>query len=312
MGKSLYYLFKTARPRQWLKNLAMFAPLIFSGLLFAPGYFFTVFEAFVLFCGLTSAVYIINDITDAPQDKKHPFKKKRPIASGNLPIPIAVFAVIAMLFLVLSLAWALSFFFFVLCILYLLLNLAYSGYLKRIAIIDLLTIALGFVLRVYAGAIVVNLHMNVWFLLAVVSLALFLAVGKRQCERTLVTGLVGDLAGQRSTLSQYSTRLLDIYTALFAGATWLTYALFAFQHQFEFSEGPVPTFLAMVPRTLILSKWLMMTVPLVIYGVMRYLQLVYEKNEGESPERVLLNDKPLLAAVVMWGLMVLFILYGMS
>ena len=224
---------------------------------------------------------------------------------------MAIFAVVALLFSVMALAWFLSYFFFAICLLYLLLSLAYSGYLKQIAIIDLLAIAAGFVLRVYAGAIVVNLHMNVWFLLAVVSLALFLAVGKRQCERTLLTGLVGNLTGQRSTLSHYSARLLDIYTALFAGATWLTYALFAFQHQFEFIEGPVPTLLSRVPRTFISSKWLMFTVPLVIYGVMRYLQLVYERNEGESPERVLLNDKPMLIAVVIWILMVLFILYGM-
>jgi hypothetical protein len=121
---------------------------------------------------------------------------------------------------------------------------------------------------------------------------------------------VGNLHGQRATLSHYTTRLLDIYTALFAGATWLTYALFAFQHQYEFVEGPMPSFLASVPRTFLLTKWLMFTVPVVIYGVMRYLQLMYEKNEGESPERVLLGDKPLLIAVVLWGVMVMVILYG--
>lgn len=310
MGKLFYLLLKTARPRQWLKNVAMFAPLVFSGLLFTSGYFPKVLEAFILFCGLTSSVYIVNDIVDAPSDRKHPFKKKRPVAAGELPVPMAIFAVITLLFIVLALAWSASFYFFVICILYLLLSLAYSGYLKHIPIIDLLTIATGFVLRVYAGAIVVNLHMNVWFLLAVISLALFLAVGKRQGERTLLTGLVGDLKGQRATLSHYTTRLLDVYTALFAGATLFTYSLFAFQHQFEFVEGPMPTFLARVPRTFVLSKWLMFTVPLVIYGVMRYLQLMYEKNEGESPERVLLGDKPLLAAVIIWGLMVLVILYG--
>lgn len=312
MATLSYQLLKTARPRQWLKNSAVFASLIFSGLLFEPGYFFRVISSFILYSGLSSAVYIINDIIDAPQDRKHPYKRKRPIASGALPIPIAAYVAIVLIFSVLLLGWNLSQALFLIFLLYLGLNFLYSNFLKRIPILDVMSIALGFILRVYAGAVVVNLHMNVWFLLTVTSLALFLAVGKRQSERTLLSATPGGLQGHRITLSSYTQRLLDIYTSMFATTTWLTYALYAFQFQFEKLDGPVPSFFARVPRTFIAQKWLMLTVPLVIYGVMRYLQLVYEKNEGESPERVLLADKPILAAVLIWGILVMMIIYGIG
>lgn len=312
MASLPYQLLKTTRPRQWLKNTAIFAALIFSGLLFQKGYFSAVFLTFLLYCGLSSAVYIINDIIDAPQDQKHPFKRKRPIASGDLPVPIAGYVAVVLLFIVLIFGWNLSPALFMIFIAYLGLNFLYSNVLKRIPILDVMSIALGFILRVYAGAVVVNLHMNVWFLLTVTSVALFLAVGKRQSERTLLNAMAGGLKGHRITLSSYTQRLLDIYTSMFATTTWLTYALYAFQFQFEKLEGPVPTFFARVPKTFIAQKWLMLTVPLVIYGVMRYLQLVYEKNEGESPERVLLSDKPILAAVLVWGIMVLMIIYGIG
>jgi decaprenyl-phosphate phosphoribosyltransferase len=310
MVKTAYYLLKTARPRQWLKNVALFAALLFSGFLFVDGYFLRVLWAFVIFCVLASSIYIFNDILDAPQDKKHPFKKKRPIPSGLLPIPVALFAGSVGLITALVLARSMSFFFFFVLLTYLLVNLSYSLFLKHVPILDVLTIAAGFVLRVYAGAAVVNLHMNVWFLLTVVNLSLFLAVGKRQSERTLLQGLKVGLEGQRSTLSHYSTRLLDIYTGMFATATWFAYALFAYQQQFLAIDGPLPTFFSLVPRTFVSQKLLMITVPVVIYGVMRYLQLVYEQNRGESPERVLLSDRPLLTAVLLYGAMVITILYG--
>lgn len=310
MVETAYYLLKTARPRQWLKNVALFAALVFSGFLFQDGYFLRVLVAFGIFCMLASSIYIFNDVLDAPQDRKHPFKKKRPIPAGKLSVPTALFAATLGLLMALVLARILSFFFFLTLLAYLLINLSYSFYLKHVPILDVLTIATGFVLRVYAGATVVNLHMNVWFLLTVVNLSLFLAVGKRQSERTLLTGLNVGLEGQRLTLSHYTNRLLDIYTGMFAMATWFSYALFAYQQQFLAVDGPLPTLLALVPRTFVSQKWLMLTVPVVIYGVMRYLQLVYEQNKGESPERVLLSDKPLLTAVMLYGVMVIVILYG--
>ncbi len=309
-----FFILKSARPRQWLKNAALYAALIFSGFLFqttadGTSYFFIVSYAILIFCFLTSSIYIINDIIDREADQKHPFKRKRPIASGELPVPIAVFAAISGLAIVFFLSLWLSIYFKAVIGGYFLLQILYSTVLKHIAILDVFSIATGFVLRIYAGAVVVDLHMSVWFLLTVISASLFLAVGKRQSERTLLRGsseLVGDT---RKTLQRYSERLLDQYTGMFANATWLTYALFTFQREQITAEGPVLKVYTLLPRTFQSQKLLMITIPLVIFGVMRYLQLVYEDNQGESPERVLLRDKPLLAITVIFGISVLGIIY---
>lgn len=308
----LYYLIKTARPRQWVKNLSLYTALFFSGFLYFNHYFFTVTLAFLIFTITTSSVYIFNDILDAPIDRLHPFKKKRPIASGKLPVSVASFASIAGLFISFFLAWNLNVFFFAMVFLYILLHFAYTLKLKQIPILDVLSIAAGFIIRVYAGGLVVNLHMSVWFLFTVVSIALFLAVGKRQSERTLLTGLTGDLKGHRATLSRYTERLLDIYTGMFANATWLSYALFTFNFAPVTPKGHLLSLYTVLPRTFTNAKLMMATVPLVIYGVMRYLQLVYEQNKGESPERVLLSDKPLITAVILYGLLTFAIIYGLS
>lgn len=307
MGKTFYFILKSARPRQWIKNFALYAALVFSGFFFYefPSYVIKVTEAFVLFCLLSSSIYIINDIVDVESDRQHPFKKKRPIASGDLPIPIAVFVAVTGFLVFLFFSLSLSPFFFVLGLVYTILQLGYSFSLKHIAILDVLSIAAGFIIRVYAGAVVVNLHMSVWFLLTVLSASLFLAVGKRQSERTLLEGKVGPT---RKSLKHYSQRLLDIYTGMFANATWLTYALYAYQRE-EFSATYSLFSTTILPRTFTSEKWLMLTIPFTIYSVMRYLQLVYESNQGESPERVLLSDKPLLISAIVWGILVMAIIY---
>ncbi len=210
------------------------------------------------------------------------------------------------------LASTVSLFFLTICIAYALLHLWYSYHLKHIPILDVMTIAGGFILRVYAGAVIVNLHMSVWFLLTVISASLFLAVAKRQSERTLLTGISKDLKGHRETLVHYTQRLLDIYTGMFANTTWLTYALYTFQRDEFLPEGRLIKYFALLPRTFTSQKWLMVTVPIVIFGVMRYLQLAYEQNEGESPERVILRDKPLLIAGIIWGTLVMLLLYGLG
>jgi len=307
LAHTLFLLLKTARPRQWIKNLAVYAALVFSGLFFHEGYFLQVTLSFVLFCLLSSSVYIVNDIIDLPQDRLHPFKKKRPIASGALPIPVALFTAIVGFFTVFFISITFSKFFLFLAITYTLLQCWYAVRLKNIPIVDVLTIAAGFIIRVYAGAVVVNLHMSVWFLLTVVSASLFLAVGKRQSERTLMQG--AEAGSTRKTLQHYSERLLDIYVGMFANATWLTYSLYAFQRDEFIPEGRLLDIFTLLPRTFVTQKWLMLTVPIVVYGVMRYLQLIYERNKGESPDRVLLEDKPLLAAASLWGVSAFLLLY---
>lgn len=303
----LILIAKAARVSQWIKNVVLFAPIVFSGLLLVPGYFGTVVWAALLFCLLSSAVYLFNDMLDAPSDRLHPFKRLRPIASGKIPLPLAGFLFITLLSVSLWLGAMTSSFFFVTQSAYLLINVLYSVWWKKIPIVDVFVIAAGFVLRVYAGSFVINAHMDVWFLLTVISASLFLAVGKRRSEMTLMEGKSGV---SRASLVHYTPALLDAYTSMFANTTWLTYALFTFLHPPFQADGKVLKLLALLPRTLVAEKWLMATVPVVIFGIMRYMQLIYEKNEGESPHKVLMSDKTLLLTVLLWGVMVLVMIYG--
>jgi len=257
---------------------------------------------------LTSAIYFINDIADLPLDRAHPFKKNRPIASGKLPIPVAVFFAVTGIIVSFYLAYLQNFFFFLSIFAYFLLQIGYTFYLKNIIVLDVLAIAAGFILRVYAGAFAINVHMNVWFLLCVTSLALFLAVGKRRAELALLTEKTA--SKHRKTLTFYTPDLLDSYLAMFANSAWVAYALFTF-------FAPPATIskhlllLPGLPLTLIgTNKLLMLTIPLVIFGIMRYMMIIYQGSRAEVPERVLLSDRPLLVSSTIWGLLVILILYS--
>ena len=311
MASILIELVKSARPRQSLKNLALLAPLIFSGNLFSLPNLAIAFYSLVTFSLLTAAVYLFNDIIDLPSDQAHPYKKNRPIAAGRIPISIAFFSSILIAFLAFYLALLNNFFFFLTCLVYLTLQIFYTLVLKKIVIIDVIAIASGFSLRVYAGAFALDVHMSVWFLLCVVSLSLFLAVGKRRAELTVLTQ-----APTRKTLSHYSKEILDNYLAMFSTSTWLSYALFTF---FEppllmFHEHPwLASLFIKFPSTLTgTNKWLMVTIPIVIFGIMRYTKIVYEGGKAEAPERVLLSDKPLLGSAIIWGMLVVFVIYGLG
>lgn len=309
MGKIFFYIVKTSRPRQIIKNVALFIAIVFNGWLFIPEKFFLTVQAFLIFSLLSSAVYIFNDLIDAQRDSLHPLKKKRPIAAGLLPKPIAGLASAVLFLLALSLAFGLSSYFFLICLAYFLLHSSYSLVLKHLPIIDVLAIASGFILRVYAGAAVVNAHINVWLLLCIVSFSLFLAIGKRRSEMTLLSK---NRAGKhRQVLFSYPEKLLDNYVSMFANTTWLTYALFTFMQPTKIiTSNKILGIITYLPKTFTLQKWLMLTIPIVIFGVMRYLWIIYQKGEGDSPEKVLLTDKQLLAAVIIWILMVVGIIYG--
>lgn len=303
-------LVKTVRPRQWLKNLSLLAAPVFSGMLFVPGVLSKTTEAVVIFILLSSSIYIFNDLFDAENDRKHPFKKKRPIAAGTLPVPIAIAAMIGGLAVGLFWARELNLFFFLTSLVYVLIQFLYTLWLKQLPIIDVLIVASGYIIRVYAGAFVINVHMDVWFLLTVISAAMFLAIGKRRSEMTLMKARA--TAQARETLKHYTEPLLDVYTAMFANATWLTYALFTFNQPRIIPEGRALSLMAALPRTLISEKLMMITTPFVVYGVLRYLQLVYERNEGESPERILLSDRPLITTILIWGVLTIGLLYYVS
>ncbi len=310
MAELLFELARAARPRQAIKNLALFAALVFTGNLFVPEKFLLVVRGFFIFSLLTASKYIFNDIIDLPWDRKHPVKKRRPVASGTLPIPLALFSSIVGIFSSLYLAAQVSPFFFMTCLLYFFLQLLYNFLLKNIVILDVLAIAAGFILRVYAGAFIIGVHLSVWFLLCIISISLFLAVGKRRAELAILTSKKA--LHPRKTLAFYKPKLLDAYLSMFGSAAWLSYALFTF-----FAPAPPVAqrfpFWDRLPLTLAgVNKWLMVTIPIVIFGIMRYIQIIYAGARAEAPEEVLLTDKLLLAAVILWGIMVVLIIYGVS
>ncbi|MBI2599595.1 decaprenyl-phosphate phosphoribosyltransferase [Candidatus Daviesbacteria bacterium] len=306
MAKFLWGLIKAVRPKQWIKNFAVFAALIFSGNLLDRASQIRTLEAFGLFCIFSSATYLLNDVFDIDRDRLHPFKSKRPIASGLIPVPLAVGLALFLIIVSLPVAYILSPSFFLAALAYLILQLFYSSYLKQIILLDVLVIAAGFVLRVYAGVWTIDAHLNVWFLLSVSSFALFLAIGKRRSERTLMEA---QAAKHRETLLHYPESLLDSLTGMFATSAWLTYAFFAFLQPPIHAREALSFLLGGFELPFGEAKYLMATVPIVIYGVMRYLYIIYEKKEGESPERVLLSDQPLLCTVLIWLILVIGIVY---
>lgn len=311
MGKLLYAIVKAARPRQWLKNIALFTTVIFTGQLFNTPLLIATIWGFVAFCLISSSSYIINDILDAPKDRLHPFKKFRPVASGALPLPIALVVASVLVFLGLAISYTLGTGFFMLATIFVLLQYSYSLYLKHVSIIDILSITSAYFLRVYAGEAATGYHISIWLALAALSLALFLAIGKRRAELTLIQGYKGVVPQDtRSSLSKYSEKLLDTYTAMFANSTFITYAFYTFLEKpvkLGFLFRGYSDFATALPD----RKWLMITIPFVLFGIMRYMQLIYE-GKGESPEKVLTSDPPLLTTVLLWGFMVIMVLYGIG
>lgn len=311
MGKLLFALFKTARPRQWLKNVAVGMTILFTGQLFNPSAFYATVLAFIAFCLLSSSSYFINDILDIPRDKKHPFKKFRPIASGKIPLPLAWITAILLLIIGLSISALLGKSFFILALVFMLLQYSYSFFFKHKSIIDILAITAAYFLRVYAGEMATGYHISIWLALAALSLALFLAIGKRRAELTLIQGYQGVLPKDtRSVLSGYSEKLLDTFTAMFATSTFITYCFYTFLER-PLNRGfffyGYKEFASDIPD----RKWMMITIFFVLFGIMRYMQLIYE-GKGESPEKILTSDKPLLATVMLWAISVFFIVYGIG
>lgn len=298
-------IIRAARPIHWVKNLAIFGALFLTGTLYETGLFKDVLIAFISFSFATSATYLFNDMLDVKRDKLHPVKKQRPVASGKLPIFIAILELLGFIFLSLIIAVSLNQLFFTLVLVYLGLQLLYSLGLKNIHVIDILIIATGFILRVYAGAFIINAHLSVWFLLCVVSASLFLAAGKRRSELNLLEAVDG---GTRKSLTKYSRELLDSYVTMFGNATWMSWSLYTF---FESPKATLDFWLVLaeLSRATTINKLMMLTIPVVIFGIMRYEALIFE-NRSEAPEKLLLTDKALIIALSLWVLIVYWILYS--
>lgn len=298
-------IIKAARPIHWIKNVAIFAAVFLSGIMFEKGLLTLTLQAFIAFCFATSATYVINDLLDMKRDRLHPTKRFRPIASGDLPVPIAIVEAVVLITIALSISIGINSLLFFLVLGYILMQFFYSLGLKNIAIVDIVIIASGFVIRVYAGAFVVNAHLSVWFLLCVISVALFLASGKRRAELNLVGE---DNPVTRKSLGDYKKELLNSYVTMFANASWLSWSLFTF---FESPKATLPFWLVLaeLSRTTTINKLLMFTIPVTIFGIMRYESLIFE-NRSETPERLLLTDKSLIISIGVWVAIVYWILYS--
>ncbi|MEW6140469.1 MAG: decaprenyl-phosphate phosphoribosyltransferase [Thermodesulfobacteriota bacterium] len=284
---------KLVRPAQWIKNAFVFMPLIFGARLFYSEEFSLVAGMFVTFCLASSATYILNDYVDVEQDRAHPLKKSRPLASGTIS-PSVAFLLMAIF---LAAAFGLTAFFgaprscYLLLVAYLGLQVAYCFLLKNLVILDVLSISLGFLLRVLAGAEVVDLPLSSWLLLCTFSVAIFLALGKRRHE---VVILNSQAAQHRPVLEDYSVALLDQLLQVVTTSTFIFYCLYSVRGN---------------PETGARAEWMMFTIPLVTYGIFRYLYLIYHKEEGGSPTALLLTDPPLLACSILWLTACIAIIY---
>ncbi len=312
MVTTLVDILKTARPRQWVKNLTLYAALIFTGNVLPPSLwikdFWIVTEAAASFTLIAASIYFLNDLLDIKNDQAHPFKRRRPIAAGRISKSLALFVFI--LAAVLGLTWArsLSGLYFLVVLGYWLMQILYSVWLKNIEVVDVFVIALGFFLRVFAGAVVINGHLSIWFLLCVISVSLFLAVGKRRAELAILTEQGAEK--HRRVMGKYTTDILDAYLSMFATAAFLSWALYTFNFYEQANlAAPNAIAVALVSRTLTINKWLMASIPVVIFGIMRYLRIIYDGARAETPEKVILTDFTLLGSVGLWGLIVLAVLY---
>ncbi len=298
------FIITSLRPGQWIKNALVFTAIIFTGQLLNPEIFLRCLCGFGVFCLLSSASYLFNDLIDLPYDQRHPQKKHRPLASGKIKpqtaIQLAVFLAISGL--IISLLLGISV--FLLGLLFISLHLLYSSFLKKFAVVDILIIASSFIIRIFVGEALTGFHVPIWLMLTAIFLALFIASGKRRSE------LVLEGAKTRPALLAYRRQLLDFYTSTFANAALVSYALFTFfTEPPEFSE-PLTQFLVINFPKALGRKWLMAaTIPFVIFGIMRYAQLIYEKQAGERPEKLLTSDIPLSLSVMGWGLMTILIIY---
>jgi 4-hydroxybenzoate polyprenyltransferase len=286
----LLALIKTMRPRQWIKNGFVFIAVIFDRQLGNPVALFHTSLAFILFCLLSSAVYIINDILDIEADRQHPKKRNRPIAKGDLPIPVAIAAVVIILMITFPCAYVLSNVFCAIAIAYFFINLLYSKWLKHIPLIDVLILASGFVLRVAAGVSVIRVErFSPWLYVMMTLGALFIGFGKRRAELLL---LEDSAATHRKVLEGYNIPFLDQLITIVSSTTIVAYSLYTF------SAPNLPT-----------NHSMMLTIPFVLYGIFRYLYLIQIKHEGGSPEDLILTDRPLQIAIASMGLTVFVIFY---
>jgi 4-hydroxybenzoate polyprenyltransferase len=286
----LLALLQTMRPKQWIKNLIVFAALVFDGQLGQAEPFLRTLAGFGLLCVLSSTVYLFNDLADIEKDRLHPKKRTRPLASGRLNRTLALATAVILPLIALPFSLALGWQFAVVAAIYLVSNVLYSFRLKHVVIIDVLILALGYVLRVAAGVVLITVErFSPWLYLCITLVALFMGFGKRRGELVLMNSNSGE---SRRVLQDYTVPFLDELINMVATATIISYSLYTF------SAPNLPENHAM-----------MLTIPFVIYGIFRYLYLIHIKGEGGAPDELVLTDRPLQVTFILWGLLAVAVLY---
>ena len=284
-------LFRLLRVQQWLKNGVVLAGLIFAGEAHILSKTIIAFEALIAFCFLSSSVYVLNDIIDRERDRLHPLKKSRPIAAGEISVSSAIIIGLILVIAGLVISVMINKAFLIIVISYLILNILYTFILKNVVIIDVMSIAAGFVLRAAAGAAAIEVQISGWLLITTFVLALFLGLGKRRHE---LIYLEKEAGAHRKILEKYSTYLLDQLIGVVTASTVITYLFYTLSPEVGAKLG---------------THYLFATIPFVIYGIFRYLYLVHKEEKGGSPTRLLLTDRPLLLDVLLWLASVILILY---
>jgi 4-hydroxybenzoate polyprenyltransferase len=281
----------SVRPGQWTKNLLVFAGVLFGQRLFDLASDVRAIAAFFIFCALSGAVYLVNDVADRAQDRLHPTKATRPIASGALSPSTATGVAAALVAIAIGASLVIGPAFALVAAAYVALQGLYSGPLKHIVILDVLTLATGFVLRAVAGAVAVNVEISHWLLVCTLLLALFIALAKRRHEIVL---LADDASSHRRILGEYSAYLLDQMIGVVTASTLIAYIFYTVSPETQEKFG---------------TPWLGLTIPFPLYGIFRYLYLVHKREGGGSPADLLLTDRPLLMCVALWAVAVALIIY---
>ncbi len=283
-------LIKAMRPKQWAKNVFVFAALVFDEKLFRLDPLVKTVLGFLIFCLLSGAVYLLNDVVDAERDRLHPVKRKRPIASGQLSPKLALATALAISITLIPPSFLLDFYFGLITLAYFLTMVAYSFWLKNMVLVDVFTVSAGFVLRVAAGVILVKAErFSPWLYICTTLLALFISISRRRHELLLLNE---NASNHRAILEEYNLRLLDEMIVIVTSSTIVAYSLYTF------SAPNLPA-----------NHTMMLTIPIVLYCLFRYLYLIHVKGEGGAPEDLIFTDKPLLAGLLLWGLAVIAILY---
>ncbi|MFH1827170.1 MAG: UbiA prenyltransferase family protein [bacterium] len=299
----LLYILESFRANQWIKNLVVYTAIVFSGKLFNPELFTVTTYAFLIFVVLSSVSYLLNDIIDYNYDRKHPIKKFRPIASGKLSIQEATFLAFVLMLITLIVSLFFSLKFFILAVIFILLHFFYSLYLKKYAVIDILSISFSFMIRAFAGEIVTGYHIPIWLILTIFFGSLFIASVKRHAE-FVIHG-----SETRTSLNFYKEHMLNFLTNTFATTTIISYSLYAYLEKPPNIYSPFNDYFSRVLPNFEARRWLMITIPFVVYGISRYAQLLYTKEEGERPEKLITKDIPLIATIFLWGATIIMLIY---